>query len=263
MERCPKCGREFESAEALQHVCPDAADLAAKLQPTLPEGSPESLAAALETAHPTPPPAPSSSNRWLVTVGLAASAGAALLTFAMLGGGSQPGPAPEQASMLPAPVKAKSTPVTTSGRPKWSEAGADRWVSNHRRSIAFEVPGENVASSWMTSARPVLVVRCLAGTTQAFVYTQVPPAIEQRDDRRTVRVSFDGETEAVERWPGSADHDALFAPDGIAFARRLSTARTLRFGFTPHNGRPASIDFDVHGFDAHLASLARTCRWKK
>jgi Type VI secretion system VasI, EvfG, VC_A0118 len=261
MDRCPKCGRELESVEALQHVCPGAADLAAEAQPTAPGGSPESLAAALETAHPTPPPAPSSSNRWLVTAGLAASAGAALVTFAMLGGGSQPGPAPELASIIPAP-KAASTPAP-SGRPKWSSVGANRWVSNHRRSIAFEVPAENTASSWMTSARPVLVVRCLSGTTQAFVYTQVPPAIEQRDDRRTVRVSFDGATEAVERWPGSADHDALFAPDGIAFARRLSAARTLRFGFTPHNGPLASIDFDVHGFEAHLASLARTCRWKK
>jgi Type VI secretion system VasI, EvfG, VC_A0118 len=261
MDRCPKCGRELESAEALQHVCPGAADLAPETQPTAPGDSPESLAAALEAAHPTPPSAPSSPNRWLVTAGLSASAGAALVTFAMLGGGSQPGPAPEQASMLPAP-KAASTPATI-GRPKWSSVGANRWVSNHRRSIAFEVPADNTASSWMTSARPVLVVRCLSGTTQAFVYTQVPPAIEQRDDRRTVRVSFDGATDAVERWPGSADHDALFAPDGIAFARRLSGARTLRFGFTPHNGPPASIDFDVHGFEAHLASLARTCRWKK
>jgi hypothetical protein len=261
MARCPKCGREVDSAEALQHVCSGAADLAAEAKTTSRDGTPESLAAAVETAHPTPSPAPSSSKRW-VAAGLAGSAGAALLTFAMLGGGN-PGPAPEQASMLPAPVKAASMPVTPSGKPKWSEAGADRWVSNHRRSIAFEVPGENVVSSWMTSARPVLVVRCLAGTTQAFVYTQVSPAIEQRDDRRTVRVSFDGETETVERWPGSADHDALFAPDGIAFARRLSTARTLRFRFTPHNAPLASIDFDVHGFDAHLASVARTCRWKK
>jgi hypothetical protein len=260
MHRCPKCGRELDSAEALQHVCPGAADLAATAQTTAPVDSVEFPAAAGETAHPTPPPAPRS-RRWLVTAGVSASAGVALMTFAMLGGGSQPGPAPEQASMLPAP-KAALAPVT-SGRPKWSAAGADRWVSNHRRSIAFEVPGENVVSSWMTSARPVLVVRCLMGTTQAFVYTQVAPAIEQRDDRRTVRISFDGATEAVERWPGSADHDALFAPDAIDFVRRLSAARTLRFGFTPHNGRPASIDFDVHGFETHLASLARTCHWKK
>jgi hypothetical protein len=136
-------------------------------------------------------------------------------------------------------------------------------VSNHRRSIAFEVPAENTASSWMTSARPVLVVRCLSGKTQAFVYTQVPPAIELRDDKRTVRVGFDGAADAVERWPGSADHDALFAPDAVSFTRRLAGARTLRFEFTPHNGPPASIEFDVHGFETHLASLARTCRWKK
>ena len=91
MYRCPKCGRELESAEAVQHVCPGAADLAAEAQTTAPGGLPESPAAAVETAHSTPPPMPSSSNRWLVTAGLAASAGAALLTFAMLGGRERAG----------------------------------------------------------------------------------------------------------------------------------------------------------------------------
>jgi hypothetical protein len=262
MDRCPRCAREIDPADRPQHVCPGAADLTAEIRTPPPDATPDAGAAVESTAQQNPPPARPRSNRWLVPAGLAASAGAALMTFAMLGSGGDPGPlAPEQASMLAPSKPAPSRAVT--GRPKWSSAGADRWVSNDRRSIAFELQAENTASSWMTSARPVLVVRCLAGKTQAFVYTQVPPAIELRDDRRTVHVNFDGADDAVERWPGSADHDALFAPDAIGFARKLASARSLRFGFTPHNGPPASIEFDVHGFETHLASLARTCRWKK
>ena len=178
----------------------------------------------------------------------------------MLGGRGQAGTCARAGVDTPGAKGRVDAPAPT-GRPKWSSVGADRWVSNHHRSIAFEVPGENVASSWMTSARPVLVVRCLLGTTQAFVYAGAP-AIEQRDDRRTVRVSFDRASEAVERWPASADHDALFAPDGIAFARRLSGAH-LRFGFLRTTDTGVDRLRRVHGFDAYLASLARTCRWKK
>jgi hypothetical protein len=147
-------------------------------------------------------------------------------------------------------------------RPKWRTMKAGQWVSNRARSLAFELQADNTVSSWMASARPVLVVRCLSGTTEAFVFTQIAPAIEPLGDNRTVRVSFDGASATTERWPASAERDALFAPDGVAFARRLTRAHTLQFEFTPHNSPAATVAFDVHGFDAHIKALARACRWK-
>jgi hypothetical protein len=146
--------------------------------------------------------------------------------------------------------------------PKWTRANSGQWLGDRRGSIAFEVPAENTASSWMTRVRPILVVRCLANTTEAFVFTQVPAAMEPQDDRRTVRVSFDDETAMTEHWERSADRDALFAPDGVTFARRLAAARTLRFAFTPHNGPTANIEFHVDGFAERIGSVARLCRWK-
>jgi hypothetical protein len=169
---------------------------------------------------------------------------------------------PVQEASFVAPARPASDRITLTGRPKWTDADSARWVGNSRHSVAFDVPAENTVNAWVTRVRPVLVVRCLANTTEAFVYTQVPAAIEPHGDGRTVYVRFDDDSEAGERWLGSADHDALFAPDGLLFAQKLGRARVLRFGFTPHNGPLATVEFDVRGFDAHIEKLARTCHWK-
>ena len=113
---------------------------------------------------------------------------------------------------------------------------------------------------WMDHVRPVLVLRCLAGKTDAFVFTETAARIEQADENHTVELALDGSSAAVERWPDSADHDALFAPDAEAFARRLAGARTLRFGFTPHNAQPVTATFDLSGAEAVVDAVSRTCR---
>jgi hypothetical protein len=153
-------------------------------------------------------------------------------------------------------------PAASAAVQTWTDANSARWVSNYPRSIAFELPAENTASGWMTRVRPVLVVRCLANTTDAFVFTQLSAAIEPLDERRTVQIAFDDDAASTERWAGSPDHDALFAPDGVSVARRIARARTMRFGFTPHNSPPAVLEFHVAGFSAHVGSVARLCRWK-
>jgi hypothetical protein len=167
----------------------------------------------------------------------------------------------EQASIVGV-TPARDLPVVSRAVHTWSKANSARWVSNYPRSLAFELPAENTASGWMTRVRPVLVVRCLSNTTDAFVFTQLPAAIEPLDDRRTVQIGFDADVASAERWPGSPDHNALFAPDGVSLARRIARARTMRFGFTPHNGPPAVIEFNVAGFSEHVGSVARMCRWK-
>ena len=84
------------------------------------------------------------------------------------------------------------------------------------------------------------MVRCLAHKADAFVFTDSPARIEPEDENHTVRVAFDDEPDATQRWMDSEEHDALFAPDGAAFARRLAQSAHLRFGFTPHNAPPVT-----------------------
>jgi hypothetical protein len=195
---------------------------------------------------------------------IAATVGAAAITFAWLRGGGvgvNTLPAADQASMV-GTIRTGGDPPPAAPVSKWSDANSARWVSNRPRSIAFELPAESTASAGLGRVRPVLVVRCLANTTDVFVYTQWPAAMERQDDQRTTHISFDGEGESTQRWLTSADHDALFAPDGVAFARRLARSQTMRFGFTPHNSGLESVEFHLAGFAARVGSVSRLCRWK-
>jgi hypothetical protein len=87
--------------------------------------------------------------------------------------------------------------------------------------------------------------------------------MEAIDQNHSVRFSFDGEPDVTERWADSDDHDALFAPDGAAFALRLLTAQKLRFSYTPHNAQRAVVEFETSGLDSLIAPAAKQCGWKK
>jgi len=113
----------------------------------------------------------------------------------------------------------------------------------------------------MKHVRPVLAVRCLGRQTEVFVITDSAMSIEPTPDRHTVHVSFDGGAEAEERWLDSDAKKELFAPDGVALAHHLASARTMRFGFTPYSASPVVVDFDVHGFAGLLEPVGRTCGW--
>ena len=113
----------------------------------------------------------------------------------------------------------------------------------------------------MRTVRPLLVVRCVDGRIDTFVFTDSPAAMEPEDEDHTVRIAIDAESARTERWPDSSAHDALFAPNGAAFAAQLERARTFRFGYTPHNAAPVVATFDVAGLSATLRS-SKACSRK-
>jgi hypothetical protein len=142
----------------------------------------------------------------------------------------------------------------------WIES-SETWTGGAKKSAAFELPARNETHVWMKTVRPLLVVRCSAGTIEAFVFTDSPAAMEPQGEDHTVRLSLDGDPGRTERWPDSSAHDALFAPDGAAFTAQLLTAGTLRFGYTPHNASPVVAHFDVTGLREKM-SPAKACAAK-
>jgi len=218
---------------------------------------------------PVPPPAPAPSrglNRAeLLIVLLSIAAGGAITMGVLMARGAKPQAAVHVAAGGIAPAVPAVSPAAAiaPSAPRWTDANRARWVRNPRREVAFELPAENKVQAWTTQVEPVLVVRCMARRVEAFVYTATPARIEPQDEDHTVAIAFDDEPQSAERWPDSAEHDALFAPDGEAFARRIAGARTLRFGFTPHNARPVTVHFNVEGLRGLLEPAARQCGWKK
>jgi hypothetical protein len=209
-----------------------------------------------------PPPSSAITQRELLLAALAVSAGA-VITFALLTAGSLPASdaaAAEVSTAQPSSLDPEDAPAVIR---TWSAANRAMWVGNRRNAVAYDVEADDTIGIWMRSVRPALVVRCAGGRTEVFVFTQTAAKIEPQTEDHTVTFSFDGAEAVTELWPDADDHDALFAPDGAAFARRLAGARTLRFGFTPHNAAPATATFQVAGLERALTTAGRECGWTR
>jgi len=219
--------------------------------PTLPAG-PEPAAA---------PPVPSSGPSLAHIVAIAAAvAGGGLVTLLVMT--SRPAAREESRAgrSAPAGVTPSAAPrATAASTPTWSSKHQARWISNRRKSAAFELEANQAVAVWMKQVRPTLVVRCMDNRTDVFVYTESAARIEEQDENHTVRVAFDDEAGTHERWPDSVEHDALFAPDGQVMARRLRAARQMRFTFSPHNAAPVTATFEVRGLSELLTPIAKRC----
>jgi hypothetical protein len=174
------------------------------------------------------------------------------------------GIATPQASAASAPVSRPAAPIRVASEPiapsRWT--GGAQWISD-RKSVAFELKSSNRVNVWMGQVQPLLVVRCLGNRTEAFVYTETAARIEPGMEDRAVRVRFDDEPYVDERWPDSAEHKGLFAPNGETFTHRLLNARTLRFQFTPHNAETAEVQFSVAGLREMIEPVQKKCGWEK
>ena len=199
--------------------------------------------------------------REVLLVGLALLGGG-LITFALLMGRGVPATHAAAAATPPASdsVPREAKPAASTGH--WSAARRSLWLGERRKGVAFDVNAEETAAAWMKTVRPILVVRCTGGTIEAFVVTDTAAQIEPRTDAHTVRIGFDDQPPVMERWPDSAEHDALFAPDAAAFATRLASARMLHFGFTPHNAPSVTARFNVSGLAPLLAPAIKDCGWE-
>jgi hypothetical protein len=188
-----------------------------------------------------------------------------VITFAL--GGSRVVTPANATTANRAPAKAGSA-STAASKPAftqtWSTARRGYWTANQRHTAAFELPAENTVAIWMNYVRPILVVRCMNKRTETFVYTGSALKIEPNTEDHSVSFQFDGETASDEHWPDSAEHDALFAPDGAAFAHRVLAAKSFRFGYTPHNAEPVEAQFHVDGLGPLIdPAAAKDCGWQK
>jgi hypothetical protein len=211
----------------------------------------------------TPAPVPAEraiGSRRQLTFIAAAVAAVALTGFAMSARGGSP---PDVSGVAIAPA-AHATPPPPSAPPatavqRWSTENQASWLENRRRGAAFELLSENIVKTSFGPARPTLVIRCTSQRIEAFVITGSPMKIDPRVDGKTVTISMDGEPVRTEHWTDSDDRKAVFAPDAAAFTQRLRTARTLQFGYSPHNSSDVVAQFHVAGLDALIGAAPRHC----
>lgn len=160
-------------------------------------------------------------------------------------------------------VHASPAPVVEQGPlPTWTGSKRASWANDGSKTIAFTLAATHDLPVWMNRARPALIVRCLHRATEAFVMLDTSTSFEDDANLRTVRIQWDGEAPSVQQWTVSETARELFAPDGVAFVRRLANAKRLRFGFAPFNAEPVTAEFAVEGFDTLAGLVASTCGWR-
>jgi hypothetical protein len=250
LKRCPLC---------LSQV-PDSAAKCACGAP-LGESAPQA-------DQPAAPSRPTSRLRDALLI-VVATVCAAVLTFIFLTsrGGASPTLAAATARLAAAVSAPSAAPspvavLPTTANETWSGENRSFWLG-YRRGAAFQLLAENTVHTFFGPTQPLLVVRCVSRTTEAFVYMKSPSRIEPGSEGKTVTVGIDDEPARTEQWTDSDDRVALFAPDGGALARRLLHAQTLRFGYTPANAADVVAQFHVAGLAKLLEPAARDCGWKK
>jgi hypothetical protein len=257
LKHCSSCGREIPESATLCQECEQwAVDSEAGI---VPDAAPQH-ATAPSSGAPAPSFRAGVGRRGLLVI-LSAVGVAGLVAFTMLSAG---GPSPEvTAAPVEAPArKASPRPSPPSPPPvaavtrTWSSENRAEWVGKQRNAAAFELAANNTVDIWLSRVRPLLIVRCVSKRTEVFVWTGSALKMEAQGDDHTVTFEVDDEPELTERWPDSAEHDALFAPDGAAFA-------TLRFGYTPHNAAAVMAEFQVSGLGELVEPVAKECGWKK
>ena len=233
--------------------------------PTL-DSSTTARAQKIESPPRTPAPTDSRESSRRFAMSIAALGGfilvlAALVLRASMGNQQQPS---VQTSNPGAVSKSNGAAATESleATSKWVRPRQSRWAPDGSRAVAFELAAANDVPVRLTRVRPQLVVRCLYRTTEVFVSIGTAASVETSPDYHTVRVQIDDDPAQVQQWPGSVSQQELFAPDGLAFARRLASAHRVRFGFTPYNATEVNATFLVEGADRPVKTVAQTCGWR-
>lgn len=228
-----------------------------------PHASHEPASPEIDTGKAPVDPAEAPPTRfWLFLVGILGALAGILIVLLAVTVRRESAPAEAPPAAAAAPERKPTVDVESTPPPTWRGARKATWANDGSKTIAFELAAAGDVPVWNSWARPMLVVRCLYGKTDAFVVLGTSTSYEDDADRRTVRIQWDGDAESVQKWGVSESGRELFAPDGVALVRRMTQADRLQFQFTPFNARPVTADFAVRGFDDLADHVAKTCGWR-
>jgi type VI secretion system protein VasI len=149
----------------------------------------------------------------------------------------------------------------------------DKWTVKQKASpmdssktVVLTLNAENTIHGPIGDRTPSLIIRCKEGKTDAYVVTGMAASVEEDSEGgpsedHQVRLRFDDNPPATDRWSESTSHSGLFASDAVAFSKQLAGAQKFTFEFTPFDANPAVAQFDLKGLSSHLPKVAEVCGW--
>ena len=108
--------------------------------------------------------------------------------------------------------------------------------------------------------RPTMYIRCKGGKLEAYINNDAQA--DDAYDGVTVKVKF-GEGKPISLSADeSTDHEALFIGKPKTLVAGFSGQTTMLYQFTPFSSAPATLHFNVSGWDEKAAPLKEACKLK-
>lgn len=108
--------------------------------------------------------------------------------------------------------------------------------------------------------RPTMFIRCKGGKLEAYINNNA--MADGAYDGVTVKVKFgDGKPVSLSA-DESTDHKALFIGKPKTLVAGFSGQTTMLYQFTPYSSSPATLHFNVSGWDEKAAPLKEACKLK-
>lgn len=149
---------------------------------------------------------------------------------------------------------------------------ADRSMLGDTLTMVAKLRAQNEVRTWLSTERPVLVVRCKAEKKKreldVYIIAGTPARTERsRWDGRAKRgARFDFRIDSAEpfdlRGSESQDGRSFFFPDKLLRRILETNAQRLAVRFTPFRAVPAEFAFDVSEAGKAVQPILDACEWK-
>lgn len=246
---CSACGQTVPDRAKFCHLCGARIETSESTLPT--------------TSYRLPSPNPNSKRgAWLTLLAIAVI----VVVIASVSTNNTPQKKHERAEQSAAtgPIAEKpeeTVPVPRGNR--WQvQEGQNRMDAS--REVYVGLDADDSVQAFLGPVRPELVVACRKGRTEVYVNVRTVVTGEMMDDGRWlsfVRVRVDDGKPTSQYWQESSDHEALFAPNSIQFARTLARSRKLLFEFRPFQKSAETIEFSLDGLSEVLPKVSEACGW--
>jgi type VI secretion system VasI family protein len=148
-----------------------------------------------------------------------------------------------------------------------TKKGAGKWqvlesvsAIDDSRTVLLALTADSPISAWPSHrVLPMLLLRCQSGRIEAYIATQVSPAVE-RGVGVTGLLRFDKEKAESVTMSKSTDQKSLFFSDPVGKINKMLGHEQMLFQFTPYNSSPALTTFTLTGLNEVIEPLRQACK---
>lgn len=124
----------------------------------------------------------------------------------------------------------------------------------------LQLDADNEIPGIIGNYRPYMIIQCKGRSPELVINVGQPIQHEYGVyDTYAVRVKFDEAAPVRQRWTGSTNNEALFAPSPTKLIGQLVGTKVFLFEFTPFEKTEQTVTFKVEGLKQQLDTVSDIC----